>query len=370
MPWLIFWCLGAASACNRNKGKRLEPGTDAPLSLADTLGPDSVRRIVRTLAACYTRYETTIEGRQVTAGGFCGGPGQIPHLATTYAALAAITCLADPLGYELVNADEIEHFLWDRRIWTVADSPVADPREVGGFTMHDGGECDTRAVYCALAAATFIGRLRPGLVAGAGEAAGRGSVESFLRSTTSLAVGGSGALAGNEAHGGYTFCAIASAHLLGIQLPRRSFESWLSAQQPAFEGGFAGRHNKLVDSCYAFWQGAVGSILAGVIDGSEPEAARRPPCFDPLGLERYVLTVAQDDAGGCRDKPDKYRDLYHTCYALSGLAVAHQMQPADAPPLSSYAASPSSRTPSRNVVLNVPPAALVQMHRAMGVEGH
>ncbi|KAK6045287.1 prenyltransferase and squalene oxidase repeat-containing domain protein [Cooperia oncophora] len=39
-------------------------------------------------------------------------------------------------------------------------------------------------------------------------------------------------------------------------------------------------------------------------------------------LEEYILLCCQDEAGGFRDKPDKSRDLYHTCYVLSGLAVA------------------------------------------------
>uniref|UniRef100_A0A1I7XPE0 Protein farnesyltransferase subunit beta n=1 Tax=Heterorhabditis bacteriophora TaxID=37862 RepID=A0A1I7XPE0_HETBA len=44
--------------------------------------------------------------------------------------------------------------------------------------------------------------------------------------------------------------------------------------------------------------------------------------FDARMLEEYILMCCQDTTGGLRDKPDKCRDLYHTCYVLSGLSVA------------------------------------------------
>ncbi|MCP4485133.1 MAG: hypothetical protein GY823_11315, partial [Flavobacteriaceae bacterium] len=36
---------------------------------------------------------------------------------------------------------------------------------------------------------------------------------------------------------------------------------WLVNKQKDYYGGFCGRTNKLVDSCYTFWQGAVFNIL-------------------------------------------------------------------------------------------------------------
>lgn len=44
------------------------------------------------------------------------------------------------------------------------------------------------------------------------------------------------------------------------------------------------------------------------------------------GLQTYILGVAQDPAGGLRDKPKKPSDLYHTLYCLAGLSAAqHRM---------------------------------------------
>ena len=45
--------------------------------------------------------------------------------------------------------------------------------------------------------------------------------------------------------------------------------------------------------------------------------------YNQLALQRYVLHCAQNiNGGGLRDKPGKSRDFYHSCYALSGLAVS------------------------------------------------
>lgn len=42
---------------------------------------------------------------------------------------------------------------------------------------------------------------------------------------------------------------------------------WLSQRQLTFEGGFNGRINKLVDSCYNFWQGAAFELMDIAYEG-------------------------------------------------------------------------------------------------------
>jgi protein farnesyltransferase subunit beta len=44
--------------------------------------------------------------------------------------------------------------------------------------------------------------------------------------------------------------------------------------------------------------------------------------LDRRRLQTYVLACCQSPDGGMRDKPGKARDLYHTCYCLSGLSSA------------------------------------------------
>jgi hypothetical protein len=152
-------------------------------------------------------------------------------------------------------------------------------------------------------------------------------------------------------------------------------EGWLLRRQVRLEGGFQGRTNKLVDSCYSFWQGAA-LAMCEMIKSSDsdtydmeqylahsngpaatackadadqispdgeigleldlnleelPEAKRIQHVddtsgnlpFNQLALQRYILHCAQNlEGGGMRDKPGKSRDFYHSCYALSGLSIA------------------------------------------------
>jgi protein farnesyltransferase subunit beta len=94
-----------------------------------------------------------------------------------------------------------------------------------------------------------------------------------------------------------------------------AFSKWLYMRQMPIEGGFQGRTNKLVDSCYSFWQGACFALLPMLDPGRF-----RPNC-DAGRLLRYVVGACTHGSGGLKDKPGAHRDYYHTCYALSGLSV-------------------------------------------------
>jgi protein farnesyltransferase subunit beta len=67
---------------------------------------------------------------------------------------------------------------------------------------------------------------------------------------------------GGEAHGGYTFCGVAVLSLLGRlhELDISRLTLWLSRRQYEI-GGFCGRTNKFVDSCYSLWVGAIFHVL-------------------------------------------------------------------------------------------------------------
>ena len=102
------------------------------------------------------------------------------------------------------------------------------------------------------------------------------------------------------------------------------------------EGGFQGRTNKLVDACYSFWQGSIPAMLALATDFKfsakemqKEETAKLEDAqilgdllTDQVALQEYLLLCCQQRDGGLKDKPGKYRDHYHTCYALSGLSIA------------------------------------------------
>merc|ERR1712232_1045082 len=99
--------------------------------------------------------------------------------------------------------------------------------------------------------------------------------------------------------------------------------NWAVKRQMQLEGGFCGRTNKLVDSCYSFWQGALFPLL---YEAFRQQGDRAPPLpdrhawFSPTPLQTYVLLACQHGTGGLRDKPGKSADFYHTCYAISGIA--------------------------------------------------
>lgn len=92
-----------------------------------------------------------------------------------------------------------------------------------------------------------------------------GITDSILASQTYQ--GGLSNVIGGEAHGGYTFCGVAALSLLGklqnLDIPRLML--WLNHRQSEF-GGFSGRTNKLLDSCYSFWVGAIFNIVNNYFD--------------------------------------------------------------------------------------------------------
>ena len=158
--------------------------------------------------------------------------------------------------------------------------------------------------------------------------------------------GGFGGEPFTEAHGGYAYCAVAALQLANRMdaIDREALLGWLTRRQLGYEGGFSGRANKLVDGCYSFWQGGALAIVSShygnnnaltetwkeQFDGRGdvwlPHSNGNPfgysLLFDKPMLERYILLCAQEVNGGLRDKPSKHRDFYHSCYNLSGLALA------------------------------------------------
>lgn len=274
-PWLVYWIL---------HGLEL---------LGELPEPTVCARVADFLSRC-----------QHPDGGFGGGPGQLAHLAPTYAAVMSLAIVGTGEALAAVDRPAMARFL------------ARCKRPDGSFAVHDRGEADTRGTYCALATASLLGIVTPALSRGAGEWLARCQTYE----------GGMGAEPyGNEAHCGYTYCGLAAAVLLGeeARLDLPLLRRWAAQRQMPREGGFQGRTNKLVDSCYSFWCGALFPLLASV--AAAPGSPPFPPWAMSAGhLERYVLLCCQDRSGhgGLKDKPGKHADPYHTCYALSGLSVA------------------------------------------------
>ncbi|XP_042028107.1 protein farnesyltransferase subunit beta-like [Salvia splendens] len=370
-PWLCYWIIQSIALLGDCVDDKLENG------------------FIDFLSRC-----------QDQDGGYGGGPGQMPHLATTYAAVNALITVGGQNSLSSINREKLYDFLLRMKVAS------------GGFRMHDGGEVDVRACYTAISVASVLNILDDRLIQNVGD---------YIVSCQTY----EGGIAGepfSEAHGGHTFCGLAAMVLINeadrLNLP--GLLNWVVFRQ-GIEGGFQGRTNKLVDGCYSFWQGAVAAIIqrlhvtvnkqlglpdtfelgcstesgnessdndgeevsegsSSPADISEPtkgesvstsaamglnngyDFIKRPtgmkPLFNSMALQQYILLCTQEEAG-FRDKPGKRRDHYHTCYVLSGLSVCQHCneRDADSPPLSRDVMGPYSNMvepvhPLHNIVLD------------------
>lgn len=223
-------------------------------------------------------------------GGFGGGPGQDPHLATTYAAVNSLCIIGTDYALNAIDKTSLNNFL----------HLVRDKE--GGFMMHVNGELDVRGAYCAISCAKL--------------ACFSEEEENELFKNTPKWIsecqtyeGGFGGAPDLEAHGGYSFCAISALALLGkaCYCDLKSLLRWTLNRQMRFEGGFQGRTNKLVDGCYSFWQAAVIPVTQALIAqkyASEQKLMTKS-LFNREALQEYVLMCCQNSNGGLVDKPGK-----------------------------------------------------------------
>ncbi|RNF01843.1 putative protein farnesyltransferase, partial [Trypanosoma conorhini] len=324
--------------------------------------------------------------------GFAGGrDAQVPHLAVSYAASCSLCILAKTEYLHALPRAAIKRWMLSLRC------------KDGSFCMHIGGEADLRASYSVAVIATLF--QLDEVVAysdGRDESLITEQTAAFVASCQTQEGGFACGLHGTEAHGAYTQCGLGALilmrhpHLCKYAALRR----WLAARQMSFEGGFNGRTNKLVDSCYSHWVGASHMLLrvgeayarllqqagaarcltareALLLDHAQlidvtltrpmdddawrqaEEAHRRrathvqaylhappasasastPPAqafldedvgdllFNQRRLQLYVLACCQDEElGGLMDKPGCPNDAYHTCYSLSGVSTAQNLQ--------------------------------------------
>ena len=314
--WILYWTLHA-------------------LDLLDNL-PDVrvLKGIVHTIEACWS--DVKVKTRGIGGGGFGGGVGQMPHCATTYAAVMALSIIAgcsDDKHEEarILALDLLERKRMDLLKWYVTlryekqvDHPYHhndDDEEVKiscGYRMHHDGEVDVRATFCICAVASLLNILTDELK--------NGMVEHIISCQTYE--GGFGGDEGLEAHGGYTFCALSALHILvkdsvgtgtstgtgayksssllsHCGVDTESLEDWLVKRQLGYEGGFSGRTNKLVDGCYTFWVGSAIAILDldRVPPTTSQSASTTEACknlikfdsgiyggsdYDPLGVQRQT----------------------------------------------------------------------------------
>ncbi|OAX33058.1 terpenoid cyclases/Protein prenyltransferase [Rhizopogon vinicolor AM-OR11-026] len=324
-PWLLFWTLQSFSL------------------MGVAIDPNNKQKAIDTIMAW-----------QHPKGGFGGGPGQAAHLLPTYAAVSTLAIVGRPGpggGWDQIDREKMYEFFMS----------VKQPD--GAFLVAHHAEVDVRGTYCLLVTAHLLDMLTPELLEG---------VPNFIKSCQTYEGGFSSASQPyfspepegpptlldsprpplGEAHGGYTFCSLASWVMLqpylslqepSVQQPSLNFKTllrWLVQMQGSeIElGGFKGRTNKLVDGCYSWWVGGCFALLSslGIIGSHDHDHDHEPTVhqedeawddiddslWDRAALQRYILCAGQHPAGGLRDKPPKPADSYHTLYCLAGLSTA------------------------------------------------
>ena len=229
-------------------------------------------------------------------GPFGGGESQLPHIASTYAAINALA-LCDNIDncWNKIDRDAIYKWLLSLK------------QPDGSFTTCNPiGERDTRGVYCALSIASLLNIMSDELTEG---------VVEYLQQCQTYEGGFGATPFGDEAHGGYTFCATASLVIMNKldSIDIEKLMEWCAARQCTEEMGLCGRSNKLVDGCYSFWVGGTAAML---------EANEYHGCLKKEALRKYILNCCQSKTGiALRDKPGKNGDFYHTNYVLLGLSI-------------------------------------------------
>ena len=220
------------------------------------------------------------------------------HLAMTYTALATLIILGDDLS-------RIDRKSISKGLKRMQNSD-------GSFTASfEASENDMRFVYCACAVAYMINDW-----SGIDEEA---TVKFITSSITYEGAFGQGH--NLEAHGGSTYCAIASLALMG-RLNDGTISKSVKDQAIRWciwrlNEGFHGRPNKPDDTCYTFWIG--GALRLLVNSGDEIE-----PVIKAIASKSHQFVLSTQDAiiGGMAKWPDMTSpDPLHTYLGLSGMSL-------------------------------------------------
>lgn len=223
------------------------------------------------------------------------------HIAMTYTALLLLVILGDDLSR--VNIKAIVHGLKALQL------------ENGSFySTPEGSENDMRFLYCACCISYVLQDWN---------GVNKESAISYIRNSMGYDYGIS-QRPQLESHGGSTFCALASLHLMGhldtCFKPRdlEKLKRWCLVRQ---KSGFQGRPNKPVDTCYSFWVGASLMLL---------------DCYSFVDKEHnkeFLLSTQHVITGGFSKWPDVYPDILHAYFGICGMSL---MGLYDLQPLSPY----------------------------------
>lgn len=213
------------------------------------------------------------------------------HVAMTYTALCSLLILGDDLSR--VDKQAISYGLKNLQL------------DDGSFNFCvEGSENDMRFLFCVASICYILDDFSTINVDKAVE---------YIVSSLSYE-GGFGQGPFLEAHGGSTYCAVASLYLFNrldsltlqeIELIKR----WCHGRQ---QTGFQGRPNKPVDTCYSFWIGATLKMLHSF------------QYVDVTANRAWLLSVQDYLTGGFGKWTTTSPDPLHSYMGLSALTLMDQ----------------------------------------------
>jgi protein farnesyltransferase subunit beta len=231
--------------------------------------------------------------RKSKHGGFTKFTEDYPNLVVTMLSIASLAICGTEEAYQVIDKEKTYKMLLTLK------------NKDGSFSSSVGMENDLRSTYSAIVIASILDILTPELTE---------NVVELVKSCYNYD-GGFSPIPHMESHGGYVHCGVGLLHILGhlddINLSKTV--RYIAMRQDPFSGGFNGRTNKLVDSCYTWWIGTAARIIA--------EHLSIPDFWNVEAMSRYILQCSQVHSGGFRDSPPNQPDPFHTCFALAGLCT-------------------------------------------------
>lgn len=214
------------------------------------------------------------------------------HVAMTYTALASLLILGDDLSR--VNKPAVIKSLKALQLPDGSFQPTVD-----------GSENDMRFIYCACCISYILNDWNGIDIP---------KVVQYIKESRSYDSGfGQGPCL--EAHGGSTFCALASLALMNrldssfAAEELEKIKRWCLFRQ---KSGFQGRPNKPVDTCYSFWVGASLELLGAF------------SCVDFSSNRDYLISTQATVTGGFSKWPGNHPDALHTYFGLCGLSLMRE----------------------------------------------
>ena len=163
-PWMMYWTLHGSDLLmvpNADDNEATEDAVPGTSLLSQRVGDEALCAVVSTLKACWQSLEDmalpqhlklTEQDRSLLeetsggykGGGFGGGPGQMAHAATTYAAVLTLCIVATSAG---PTSSNMAWSLLGRIRKPIYAWFLSLQQPHGGFRMHHDGEIDVRGRF-------------------------------------------------------------------------------------------------------------------------------------------------------------------------------------------------------------------------------